>query len=111
MEERLIGLCMAAGGVTTGFDSVMTEIRSGSAKFLLIASDVSDRTKKQLTDKCTYYHTKYRIGPYTGETLAKMLGKRATCMAAAFTGRGPWKHVSDELGSVAADRLAENADT
>lgn len=98
MEERLIGLCMAAGGVTTGFDSVMAEIRGGRAKFLLIASDASDRTKKQLTDKCTYYHTKYRIGPWDSGELARMLGKRASCMAAAFNGRGPWAGVWQKIG-------------
>ena len=105
-------MCAAAGGVTTGFDLVLGEIRRGRAKFVLIASDASDRTKKQLIDKCTHYNVKYFIiNEYNSEAIAHMLGKRALCAAAAFTGRGPWKHVSDELGSVAADRLAENADT
>ena len=99
MEERLIGLCMAAEGVTTGFDSVMAEIRGGRAKFLLIASDASERTKKQLTDKCTYYNVKFRIGPYDGETMARILGKRAICAAAAFTGRGPWAGVWEKIGT------------
>ena len=98
MEERLIGLCMAAGGVTTGFDSVLAEVRKGRVKFLLIASDASDRTKKQLTDKCTHYETKYRIGPYDGTELARMLGKKSTCMAAAFTGQGPWEGVWQRIG-------------
>ena len=98
MEERLIGLCMAAGGVTTGFDSVLAEVRKGRVKFLLIASDASDRTKKQLTDKCTQYETKYRIGPYDGTELARMLGKKSTCMAAAFTGRGPWESIWQKIG-------------
>ena len=97
MEERLIGLCMAAGGVVTGFDSVLPEVRRGRAKFLLIAADASERTKKQLTDKCTHYQTKYRTGPYTGEELARMLGKKSTCMAAAFTGRGPWEGLWQKL--------------
>ncbi len=89
---------MAAGGVVTGFDSVLTEVRQGRVKFLLIAADASERTKKQLTDKCTHYKTKYRTGPYTGEELARILGKRAVCMAAAFTGRGPWEGVWQKIG-------------
>ncbi len=56
MTEKLIGLCRAAGGVACGTDAALGEVRRGRAKFVLIASDVSDRTRKQLTDKCKYYH-------------------------------------------------------
>ena len=45
MNTGYIGLCVAAGGVTTGFDLVLGEIRRGRAKFVLIASDASERTK------------------------------------------------------------------
>lgn len=117
MNERYIGLCAAAGGVTTGFDLVLGEIRRGRAKFVLIASDASERTKKQLTDKCTHYNVKYYIiNEYNSEAIAHMLGKRSFCAAAAFCGRGPWKRVFDELGNMCgencgeADQLSENAD-
>ena len=93
MKERYIGLCMAAGGIITGVDSVLGTVRGGKAKFVLIASDASDRTKKQLTDKCTYYNVRYCIGEYDSAAIAQMLGKRSLCSAAAFTGRGPWAKV------------------
>ena len=84
---------MAAGGVKVGFDLVLGEVRSGKAKFLLIASDASDRTVKQLTDKCKFYGVKYFRTEYSGVEIADMLGKRAVCAAAAFNGKGPWKNV------------------
>ena len=93
MTERYIGLCMAAGGVITGTDLVLGAVRGGKAKFVLIASDASNRTKKQLTDKCTYYNVNYCIGEYDSAAIAQMLGKRSSCSAAAFTGRGPWLNV------------------
>ena len=97
MTERYIGLCMAAGGVITGADSVLGAVRGGKAKFVLIARDASDRTKKQITDKCTYYNVKYCIGEYDSAALAQMLGKRLLCSAAALTGRGPWANAVKAL--------------
>lgn len=98
MIEKYIGLCASAGGVTTGFDLVLGEIRKGRAKFVLVASDASDRTKKQITDKCAYYNVKFFIlDEYSSEAIAHMLGKRSFCAAAAFTGRGPWKTALDAL--------------
>ena len=97
MTERLIGLCRAAGGVTVGFDAVMAEIRGGRAKFVLVASDASDRTRKQLSDKCKYYHVTCFEGAYTSAGLAEMLGRRSGCVAAAFTGKGPYESVCRAL--------------
>ena len=89
MTEKLIGLCRAAGGVTVGFDAVLAEVRAKRAKFVLIASDASARTRKQLKDKCGTYRVTCFEGAYTSEGLAKMLGRRSGCVAAAFTGKGP----------------------
>lgn len=88
---------MAAGGVKTGFDIVLGEVRSHRAKFVLLASDASDRTKKQITDKCTYYNVKLYTGGYTGDDIAQMLGKRSSCAAAAFIGKGPWESAEKAL--------------
>ena len=110
MTERYIGLCMAAGGVITGTDLVLGAVRGGKAKFVLIARDASERTKKQLTDKCTYYNVKYHIGEYDGAELAHMLGKKSLCTAAALTGRGPWANVMKAFES-AAEEHAVPADS
>ncbi len=99
MTEKRIGLCMAAGGVTVGADAVLDAVRRGRAKFVLLASDASARTRKQITDKCNYYHVTVFDGTYTGAALAAMLGKRSCCAAAAFTGKGPWEGVCQALSA------------
>ena len=103
MIERYIGLCKAAGGVVTGFDTVLTEVRRGRAEFVLIAADASDRTKKQLTDKCKYYNTKYFIKSYNSAAIAHMLGKNSPCAAACFMKKGPWKAVLDHFENTDTD--------
>ena len=95
--NRFIGLCAAAGGVVTGFDLVLGEIRHSRAKFVILASDASDRTKKQITDKCNYYNVKCYTGIYSGDELAGLIGKRSFCAAAAFVGKGPWQAVLDSI--------------
>ena len=110
MTERLIGLCRAAGGVTVGFDAVLNEVRSGRAKFVLIASDASDRTRKQLSDKCKYYHVTCFEGAYTSAGLAEMLGRRSGCVAAAFTGKGPYDSVCRALSETCPSRATECCD-
>ena len=91
MIEKYMGLCRAAGGVTTGVDSTLAEVRRGKAKFVLIAADASERTKKQLSDKCKFYNTKYFINSYDSAAIAHILGKNSPCAAACFLGKGPWE--------------------
>ena len=88
---------MAAGGVKVGFDLVLGEVRSGRAKLLIIASDASERTVKQLTDKCKFYGVKYYISDQSSTDIADMIGKRSSCAAAAILGKGPWKSVLEHI--------------
>lgn len=97
-----IGLCRAAGGVVTGFDSVMSEIRSGKAKLIMIAADSSERTKKQLRDKCVFHEVKCVECEYTAEELGKALGK-APAVALSFNGKGCFNKVRDYYASSSAD--------
>lgn len=92
-----VGLCRAAGGITSGTELVLGEVRRGRAKLVLIADDASDRTKKQIADKCTYYKVKYCFAGCGEDALSEMIGKKAPCAAAAFTGKGPWKPVLEFL--------------
>ena len=110
MTERLIGLCRAAGGVAAGFDASLGEVRRGRAKFVLAARDVSERTRKQLADKCKYYHVTVLFGEYSQAALAEMLGMRSSCAAAAFTGKGPWESVLNALSDRERDPAEERCD-
>ena len=89
MTERYMGLCRAAGGVVCGVDAALAEVRHGRAKFVLVASDASERTRKQLTDKCATYQVEILVGKRDSAALARLFGRRSACAAAAFTGRGP----------------------
>jgi len=115
MTERYIGLCMAAGGVVCGVDSILESVRRGRVKFLLIAADASERTKKQLTDKCKYYNVKYFIIRHDSAVLSQMLGRKSSTAAAAFGGKGPWREVLNGLEAVensskTDERLEERKD-
>lgn len=51
-----LGFAMRAGKVATGEGTVLTAVRSGKAKLVILASDASDNTQKKFRDKCAHYH-------------------------------------------------------
>lgn len=52
---NLLGLAMRAGKLVTGEELTIGDIRSGKAKFVLVAADASENTRKKIKDKCSYY--------------------------------------------------------
>lgn len=50
-----VGLIKKARAIVYG-DALMTSIRKQRVHAVLISSGASDRTRKQLVDKCTFYH-------------------------------------------------------
>lgn len=50
-----VGLIKKARAIVYG-DALMASIRKQRVYAVLISSGASERTKKQLVDKCTYYH-------------------------------------------------------
>lgn len=70
----MIGLAKKAGRLVSG--EFMTEgaIKDGSAQLVIIASDVSENTRKKFTNSCSYYHVPIR--EYSDkETLGHGIGK------------------------------------
>lgn len=53
--KQLLGLCMRAGRLTSGENIVLDNIRNHKAKLIIVTSDLSERTLKQITDKSNYY--------------------------------------------------------
>lgn len=54
---KYAGLAAASRSLVCGSDLVMKEIRKkGGALCVLLSSDASDRTKKQIRDKCAFYN-------------------------------------------------------
>ena len=73
-EDRLIGLAMKAGKMSTGSNSCVTSIRDGKAKLVLLACDASENTKKQIQDKCSFYDVPLFFH-LTKTALGRLVGK------------------------------------
>lgn len=86
---KLLGFCRRSGKLVLGASQVLTAIAGKRPpSVVVIASDASDRTEKQLFDKCSFKGIKlYRV-PHTGEELAHLLGKSGVVMAAGATDPG-----------------------
>ncbi|WP_188068680.1 YlxQ family RNA-binding protein [Brevibacillus brevis] len=52
---QLLGLAMRARKIVSGEGLVITAVRNGQARLVLLASDASDNTAKKVKDKCSYY--------------------------------------------------------
>ena len=70
----LIGLAMKAGRCASGEMMTETETKSGRAKLVIVASDVSENTKKKFRDMCEFYKVPiYFYGDK--DTLGHAMGK------------------------------------
>lgn len=78
----VIGLANKAGALVTGTNNVLDSVRKRKAKLVLVANDISDNTRKLLTDKTTYRSIKIITLPVSMAELGKALGKTDTSSAA-----------------------------
>ena len=70
----LIGLAMKAGRCKGGEMMTESEVKSGRARLVIIASDASDNTKKKFRDMCKFYRVPiYVYGDK--DTLGHAVGK------------------------------------
>lgn len=80
----VIGLAARARGIVIGTNNVLEAVRGRKAKLVLVASDVSDNTKKSLFDKTKYYSVDIEQIDITAEELGRAVGHSNTA-AVAFT--------------------------
>ncbi|MBQ0092061.1 MAG: ribosomal L7Ae/L30e/S12e/Gadd45 family protein [Clostridiales bacterium] len=80
--EGVIGLARRAGQIAVGTNGTLDAIRSGKAKLVLIASDVSENTRKLLTDKALFRNVPTEFPPLNTEALGKCVGKFNTAAVA-----------------------------
>lgn len=59
--QSMLSLCQRAGKLVTGDDTVLANIKNGTALLVIIAGDASDNTKKKFTDKCSFYNIPFTI--------------------------------------------------
>ena len=62
-----------AGALITGTDLVLSGVRSGKVKMVLIDDSTSENTFKKITDKCKFYSVSY-IRVATGIDLGLAIG-------------------------------------
>ncbi len=71
---NLLGLCYRARKCVVGEELILQSVQSNQAKLVLIAQDISERSKKTLVNKCMSYHVPYFI--VEGRTeLGRAIGK------------------------------------
>lgn len=69
-----LGLCQKAGGLLSGEDSILNDISTGKIKYLFLAKDASENTKKKIKDKASFYHLEIDES-YTSNELSHAIGK------------------------------------
>lgn len=69
----MLGLAKRAGKVQTGEFLCDRAIKNGQSRLIIIASDISENSKKAICDACNYYSTEY-IQFGTAEGLGKITG-------------------------------------
>ena len=97
---RALGLCRRAGALVSGTPMICDALRDGKRKplMVLVASDVSEGTKKKLTDKCAFYETRLVTLATGGEDLAKAVGKTGFLASVAVTDTNLAELVKKSLG-------------
>ncbi len=113
---RYLGLCRRAGGVIRGGETILRSVRSESTAkkpaLVLIASDASDRTAKQLADKCRYYAVPCYRTTADSYRLAEMTGFTSPCAAlGVLRGKGPSEALQSVCGALWTDSTAKTEDT
>ena len=97
---RALGLCKRAGALISGTPMICDALRDGKRKPLIVfmACDVSEGTKKKLTDKCAFYETRLVTLAEGGEELAKAVGKTGFVASVAVTDQNLAELVKKSLG-------------
>ena len=88
----LLGIAKKAGRVIAGTNLVTDSIRSGSVSkcphAVFLASDVSENTRKRITNCCTYYEVPYHLIPLTIAEIGDAIGKSGSVSAVGITDMG-----------------------
>ena len=88
----LLGIAKKAGLVIAGTNLVTDSIRSGSVSkcphAVFLASDVSENTRKRITNCCTYYEVSLYSIPLTIAEIGDAIGKSGSVSAVGITDAG-----------------------
>ncbi len=73
----LLGLARRAGRLTLGFDPVVDSVKSGQSRLVLITSDISPKTKKELEFSLRESGAQIHSIPFDVKALGNAVGKAA----------------------------------
>ena len=85
MQSRilsLLGLARRANKITIG-DNVLPILNTKKYKFIIIATDASDNTKKRWIDKCNFYQSEYIVYA-TKDLLGQSIGMNDVAVIGLF---------------------------
>lgn len=92
---NLLGLMMRAGVLASG-SQVLPAVRQKQAVLVLLATDSSQGTQKQITDKCNFYHVECLMVE-DSDRLSAAIGKRNR-KSIAILDAGLAKKLKEKLG-------------
>ena len=98
MNDKLLnflGLCRRAGKMKIGCDTAIESIELGNSKFVLMASDISENTKKKVISALN--GVECNILDYTKDELSFSLGK--TCAVLSVEDEGFAKKLSELISN------------
>ncbi len=71
----MLGIAKKGGNLSIGYDATLINIKSNKSELVLLASDASDKTKKNIQFVCDQYNAKYfEYGEK--DILGKQLGRK-----------------------------------
>ncbi len=83
----MLGLAKKAGKLLSGTDKVICGLRSREVLYVLLASDISENTRRRLNNSCSYYKTEYGETGFNMDTLSHFVGQMSQTSAVAITNR------------------------
>lgn len=100
-----LGLARRCGKLSVGSETVLAAIRKSKHGNItvILSEDASDRTKKQISDKCAFYGVPLITPGITGDEMASAAGKKMTVSVTAVSE----KNLAEALNSLFSDSEAE----
>ena len=98
----LAGLCRRAGGIIPGSDALLGAVKRGKNALpavIVLSSEASDRTKKQITDKAVYHSIPLIVIDADPDTVGRALGLISPCAVFGVTKRGPYEKLLEAARS------------
>jgi len=80
-----IGLARRARAAVFGTEPVRDSAKKGLAKLIIVASDVSDNTRKEITDTAAFYKTECILSHYTMAEISSAAGILRSTSSLAVT--------------------------